>query len=203
MIIKICGLNDDANLLDISKLNPDMVGYNFYPNSSRYVTHPLPKINATINKVGVFVNENPEVIESKAKQYGLDYIQLHGDESAFITEKIKQKHKVIKVFRFNDDFDSKAMDDFLFCDFFLFDTFTNKYGGSGVKFEWNRLDDFEIKRPFLLSGGIGPDDIKSIQMIENDMFYGVDINSKFETSPGVKDVEMVSNFVHKLRLKSQ
>jgi phosphoribosylanthranilate isomerase len=199
MIIKVCGLKFEQNLIDVASLDIDMVGYNFYEPSPRYVQNALPNIPSTIKKVGVFVNASESTILQKTKEYNLDYAQLHGDESAAFCKKIKETIPVIKVFRIDDHFNWNHMKEFEFCDFFLFDTATKQFGGSGKQFDWSLLNNLDIKVPFLLSGGIGTDDLDSILKFSHPNFKGIDINSKFEISAGLKDVEKVNFFVDAIK----
>ena len=196
MIIKVCGLMDNQNIQDIIGLNIDWIGYNFYQPSSRYIS-AIPLINKIFHQkiVGVFVNASESTILQKAIEYKLDYVQLHGDESPEFCKKIKESFSVIKVFRIDDHFNSDQIKEYEFCDFFLFDTASTQYGGSGQKFDWSFLNKLDIKVPFLLSGGIGPDDLDDILKFRHPNFKGIDINSKFEVNPGIKDVEKVKNFV--------
>jgi phosphoribosylanthranilate isomerase len=202
MIIKVCGLKFEQNLIDISALDIDMVGYNFYEPSPRYVQNKLPNINSNIKKVGVFVNASESFILQKIKEYNLDYAQLHGDENPEFCTKIKTFIPVIKVFRVKDQLDMNFLNSFDFCDFFLFDTATKQYGGSGKKFDWSLLNEFDIKVPLLLSGGIGPEDLDDILKISHSKFVGIDINSKFEISPGLKDIDKVKFFVDEIKKAS-
>lgn len=202
MIIKVCGLKSEQNLLDISALDIDMVGYNFYEPSPRYVQNKLPNISSHIKKVGVFVNASESFILQKVKEYNLDYAQLHGDENPEFCTKIKACIPVIKVFRVKDQLDMNFLNSFDFCDFFLFDTATKQYGGSGKKFDWSLLNEFDINVPFLLSGGIGPEDLDDILKISHPKFVGIDINSKFEISPGLKDVDKLKFFVDEIKKAS-
>ncbi len=201
MIIKVCGLKDPQNLLDITVLKIDMVGYNFFPPSARYVDHTLPAIPENIEKVGVFVNATLDEIRHKTELYKLDFAQLHGDESLSFVKAVTSFIPVIKVFRIHDHFNPAILNDFNFCDYFLFDTSTEHYGGSGKKFNWEIVKNWEIERPFFLSGGIGPDDIDLITRTAlcHHNFVGIDINSKFEISPGFKDSDLINDFVTKVR----
>jgi phosphoribosylanthranilate isomerase len=200
MIIKVCGLKYAENLLEVSQLKIDMVGYNFYPSSARFVDQPLPELNQHIQKVGVFVNATPSFIQEKAEQYQLDFIQLHGDETLEFCKDIASTVKpVIKVFRINQDFNYIQIADYSFCKYLLFDTATKSYGGSGHKFDWSDLLMKDIKTPFLLAGGIGPEDHKAIKKINHPFFAGVDINSKFELTPGLKDAGMIAKFIADMR----
>ncbi len=200
MIIKVCGLKYAENLLDVSQLKVDMVGFNFYPSSARYVDQPLPKINQHIQKVGVFVNASSLFIREKVEQYQLDMIQLHGDESLDFCREISSTLKpVIKVFRVDKDFDYGLIDDYAFCKYLLFDTATKDYGGSGHKFDWSALLQQKMETPFLLAGGIGLEDAAILKSFSHPSFVGVDINSKFELSPGLKDIIMIADFIRQMR----
>ncbi len=204
MIIKVCGLKDRENLLDVCKEKINMVGYNFYKPSPRYVDQLMPDIPVKsgpfeIFKVGVFVNMPYKEICRINEHYHLDYAQLHGDESLYMVKKVKSIISVIKVFRINDQFDHTVLKKYNFCDYFLFDKATDKYGGSGMKFDWTIVSEWKIERPFLMSGGIGPEDADEILKIAHPQFKGIDINSKFEISPGIKDVALINKFVTKIR----
>ena len=194
MIIKVCGLKFEQNLIDVASLDIDMVGYNFYEPSPRYVQNTLPIIPSKIKKVGVFVNASESNILQKVRDYRLDYVQLHGDESPEFCKKIKEIIPFIKVFRIDDHFNANHMKEFEFCNYFLFDTATKQFGGSGKKFDWSLLKELDIKVPFLISSGIGPDDLDDILKFRHPTFKGIDINSKFELSAGLKDVGKVKNF---------
>ena len=198
MIIKVCGLKEAENILSISKLSIDMVGYNFYAPSPRYLDILTPTLPKHIQKVGVFVNASVDIIRQRVDTYGLDYAQLHGDEDLAFCADVASFIPVIKVCRVDETFDAMAISAFDFCDYLLFDTATKAYGGSGKKFNWEILHTFDIQIPFLLSGGIGPDDVNEIKQFSHPFFRGIDINSKFEISPGVKDVSLIGDFIEKL-----
>jgi phosphoribosylanthranilate isomerase len=199
MIIKICGLNDASNLKKISALPFDWVGYNFYKPSPRFLDIADPSFLTTNQKrVGVFVNASHNEIQDTIQHYKLNKVQLHGDEDVEFCEKLSQLIEVIKVFRINDNFDFSSLDDFTKCAYYLFDTASSSYGGTGKAFDWSLLKNITIPRPFLLSGGIGPDDVDKIKQFSHPNFYGVDINSRFELSPGIKDIEAVSTFISKI-----
>jgi phosphoribosylanthranilate isomerase len=202
MIIKVCGLNDAENLMDLCMLKIDMVGYNFYKPSPRYLDHLMPELPVkpaplNIFKVGVFVNMPFKEICKIKDQHQLDYAQLHGDESLYMVKKVQSIIPVIKVFRINDQFDPSILKKYNFCDYFLFDKATDKYGGSGQKFDWQIVNDWKIDRPFLLSGGIGPEDVEFLTStnLYNPNYCGVDINSKFELKPGFKNVQLIEKFI--------
>lgn len=195
MIIKVCGLKDKENILAISNLNIDMVGYNFYPQSPRFVEQDLPSLPNHIKKAGVFVNADIETIAEKVKRYKLDFVQLHGNETLEFTKMVHTITPVIKVFGIGDSFDFKLIDEYQFCEYLLFDTASKNYGGSGKKFNWEIIDKLNIKTPFLLSGGIGPDDIAIIKNVSHPYFVGIDINSKFELMPGIKSFDLLKTFI--------
>ncbi len=200
MIIKVCGLKYAENLLEVSQLKIDMVGFNLYPSSARYVDQPLPEINQDIQKVGVFVNATTSFIEEKVEQYQLDMIQLHGDESLDFCREISSTLKpVIKVFRVDKDFDYDPIKDYAFCKYLLFDTATKDYGGSGHKFDWSLLLQQNLETPFLLAGGISLEDAAILKSFSHPSFAGIDINSKFELSPGLKDPTMIEDFIRQMR----
>ncbi|MBK8515847.1 MAG: phosphoribosylanthranilate isomerase [Saprospiraceae bacterium] len=195
MIIKVCGLKSAKNLLEVSLLGINMVGYNFYVKSPRYVDIDMPEIKGEIQKVGVFVNDTIEKIREKKERYGLNFIQLHGDESPDFALMVQDICPVIKAFRIDEQFDGELLNEFGFVSYFIFDTVTPYFGGSGKKFDWNKLYHFNIRVPFLLSGGIGPGDSAKILEIQHPFFAGIDINSKFEVSPGVKDIATINKFL--------
>lgn len=204
--IKICGLREAENVNDISALNPDFMGFIFYPPSKRFVGEAfdgeiLKKIPEHIAKVGVFVNESLEKVKYLCQKFGLDFVQLHGNEHPEYCQKLKENNiKIIKAFSVQADFDAgicKAYESC--CSYFLFDTSCKSFGGSGQKFDWNQIQDWKLKRPFFLSGGIGPDDAENIKSIEAEGLYGIDINSKFELKPGLKDVAAIKSFLQKIR----
>ncbi|MBI9035022.1 MAG: phosphoribosylanthranilate isomerase [Bacteroidales bacterium] len=205
MKIKICGLRSHRNVEAISELKPDYMGFIFHKNSPRYVDkmsiYTTGMIPAEIKKVGVFVNEQKERIEEYIMTYNLDVIQLHGNESPeFCNYFHKQGLEVIKAFGIT------IADDFLQCSafhetctLFLFDTKTKNHGGSGRKFNWQILDEYQGATAFMLSGGINKDAEEEIKHINHPQFIGVDINSRFESEPGRKDVEKVKEFISQLR----
>ena len=199
MIIKVCGLRDYDNIENIDALCPDMVGMIFYEKSLRYVSENYPPTSA--KRVGVFVNAEIDYIKEKAFEYDLDYIQLHGGESVSFCNQVKNLgFGVIKVFSINAQYDFKQCAQYEDAsDYFLFDTQTNSYGGSGEKFDWDRLDSYKGQTPFLLSGGITTGDERRIKKISHAMMAGVDINSGFELQPALKDINKVALFMKKLK----
>lgn len=198
MKIKVCGLTETTNIEGCIALNIDMLGYNFYPPSSRYVGNNQDlatlQVPDSIQKVGVFVNEPLDNLQVIAKQFNLDYLQLHGDEDPVTTQAASQIAKVIKVFRITPDFDFTCTEQFEHADLFLFDTFTKEYGGSGTRFDWRLLEHYQGQTPFLLAGGISLKDADAIRSINHPAMLGVDINSGFELQPGIKSLPEVAKF---------
>ena len=201
MKIKVCGMQRIANIDAIDALQPDYIGFIFYPKSKRLInTATLDYlIDADINaqKVGVFVNQNLDDMTFAAKHYKLNAIQLHGDEPPAIAAALKEDGiKVIKAFQIDEHFDWSALDAYYdTTDFFLFDTASPNYGGSGKKFNWQLLENYKLDKPYFLSGGISPQDVDTISTINLPYLYAVDLNSKFEIEPGLKDDKAVQNFI--------
>ena len=198
MIVKVCGITDNKNLQEICSSGIEMIGINCYAPSKRYIgTKSLDDCSA--KRVGVFVNASIDEIKESITLHGLDIAQLHGDESPEFCLEVQKVIPIIKVFRVDKDFDWEDTKRYNFANFFLFDTKTIEYGGSGVQFDWSILDNYKLEIPFFLSGGIGPKDADSILSLEHNRFIGVDINSRFETHPGFKDVNLVNNFLQEIR----
>ena len=200
MLIKVCGIKDIKNIRFLSKADIDMIGLNFYKPSIRYISEDVPPmlfdvLPNDIKRVGVFVNEDAKKIRSIIKMYNLDYIQLHGDEDYGFCNRIAEVIPIIKVFRIDDSFNFDTVNEFKSAEYFLFDTQTKEYGGSGKKFNWHMLDQYHGDIPFLLSGGIGPDDHESLAQFAHPSFVGIDINSKFESEPGIKDINLLNPFI--------
>lgn len=203
MVVKVCGIKTKENVELISKLNIDMIGLNFYPPSVRYIDSDVPAdhfdiLPKEIKKVGVFVNESLENIESLASKFRLDYIQLHGDEDVEFCKSVSKEYKIIKVFRVDDQTDFTKISEYSFAHYYLFDTATKHFGGSGKKFDWSKLDEYKGSTPFLLSGGIGPEDGNTISAYIHPQYQGIDINSKFESTPGIKDSQLIIPFIGQL-----
>ncbi|MBR8536482.1 phosphoribosylanthranilate isomerase [Carboxylicivirga sediminis] len=200
--IKVCGMRDSSNLQELIELKPDYIGFIFYEKSPRYVQKP-PQVHmdASIKKVGVFVNASERTINEKRIAFGLDIIQLHGDESPELCFILKQSGaQVMKAFRIDESFDFQQTRRYQdYCDYFLFDTQTKAFGGSGQKFNWQLLTNYNNARPVFLSGGIGPDDVADIQQLENLNLKAIDINSKFEIKPALKDIPLLSEFFNAIR----
>lgn len=204
--VKVCGLNDQDNIKLISGCGPDFIGFIFYRHSKRYVGNSgymtlVSCVQQAIKKVGVFVNEEPEFILKTAGDAGLGIVQLHGNESPSYCGLLKSEGlAVIKSFEVGETFIPEYTDRYSdACDYFLFDTLNKECGGSGKKFNWELIHSYPFGKPFFISGGIGPEDHMIRQSVRNEKFFGVDINSRFEISPGIKDVEKVKNFISKIK----
>jgi phosphoribosylanthranilate isomerase len=199
MIVKVCGMGDTVGMHQLATLPVDMLGFIFYPKSPRYVVGridpvEISKLPDQIKKVGVFVNAPKEVILEMASTYHLNVLQLHGNETAEHCAELKAAgFTILKAFNLNNNNDYEAYAPY--CDFFLFDTPSAQHGGTGQKFDWALLENYTAPTPFLLSGGIGPDDADAVMKINHPQFAGIDINSKFEVEPGVKDVELIKQFL--------
>ena len=207
MKLKICGMKYPENIIEVGSLLPDYMGFIFWDKSARYITQDIPELIKTIKKVGVFVNQSQEEILEKGKKHNLQAIQLHGNESfEFISELKKQlpkKVEIIKAFSADDNFDFEVIKPFEpVCDYFLFDTKGKLPGGNGTTFDWTILKKYNSDKPFFLSGGIGINELKAIEEISksNLPIYAVDVNSKFEIEPGLKNKNLLTNFKRKFEV---
>jgi phosphoribosylanthranilate isomerase len=208
MNIKVCGITQLKQLQQLEAMNIDFAGLIFYKESSRFVGDKLDKkeiksADFDLKKVGVFVN--PEMIEvlDAIDEYGLDIVQLHGDENPQMCEDLSSEVEVIKAFRVSSETDIDKMvapyDNV--CDYYLFDTggLKESFGGTGQQFDWSILTKAKIEKPFFLSGGIGPDDAERIRAFKHPDFFAIDINSKFEKEPGLKDMGAILKFRQALK----
>lgn len=203
--MKICGMKIPENIQAVAALEPDLMGFIFYQKSPRYAEpldlvtlNSLPK---SIKKIGVFVNESLEDILTIATKYNLDGVQLHGTELVMMCKELRKAgFIVIKAFPVAEAYNFKVTKSYEgSCDYFLFDTKTDAYGGSGLKFNWGMLEEYVGETPFLLSGGIAADDAEAILKIDHPKFAGIDLNSKFEVKPGLKNVELLRGFLKEIR----
>jgi len=205
MKIKVCGITAVEQLQALQELGVDYAGMIFYEKSKRFVGYmledQLPLVNALdISRVGVFVNAEMDVVQKTIQDYSLTAVQLHGDETDEFCLDLMDKVQVIKVFRVADqkDIDGLVAPFQEVCHYFLFDTDTATYGGSGQQFDWGVLESAGINKPFFLSGGIGLEDVEKLKAFHHPYLYAVDVNSRFETSPGIKDMDKVADFIKQL-----
>lgn len=206
--IKVCGMRISQNILALAELQPDFMGFIFYPKSARYTGDILEKeilksLPRSIQKTGVFVNESLEKVIDISKEYGLNFVQLHGDETVDFCEKLKEEGlKIIKVFSVDNSFDFSETTQFQrIVDYYLFDTKAEGgYGGHGKAFDWSILDNYEGDTPFLLAGGISLENLEELDKIKNKNFVGIDVNSKFELSPANKDIQALKELFGKIKL---
>ena len=208
--LKVCGMTGYDQVMSLDEMGVVFAGFIFYAPSPRYCLRfadlsAVKKIRGkNINKVGVFVNASAEEVLRTVDEAGLSMVQLHGEESPKTCERIAEYVSVIKAFRIreNDQVRWKIKDYLPLVDMVLFDTATSTYGGSGKKFDWDLLRELKIGKPFFLSGGIGPEDVASIQAFSREPvaadLFALDINSRFETSPGIKDLSLIRQFIQEL-----
>jgi len=207
MKIKVCGLRDDENIKAITALAPDYMGFIFYERTPRYVkdipADVLASLPANIYKTAVFVDEDKEKIDQLITDHGFNAIQLHGNESPEFAHSFRDRVAVIKAFGLNSDFDFEQLNNYANkVDYFLFDTKTDLHGGSGKTFDWGILDNYKLNVPFFLSGGLSLDNLDEVAQINHPQFYGVDLNSKFETAPGLKDIEKLKKAFEMLNYRT-
>ena len=223
MVIKVCGMRDAQNIREVSQLGVDMIGMIFYPKSPRYVEmqsshagiipdYAKEDINIKSSKsparVGVFVDDMVQNIVTRVVNYHLDYVQLHGNEPREMCENlrltldpdIRPGIKIIKAISVSDASDIQKYKEYVGAvDLFLFDTKCKTVGGSGRQFDWQVLEQYDGEIPFLLSGGIGPDDASRLHAFHHPKCIGIDLNSRFEIEPGVKDVEKLKGFLNEIQ----
>ena len=206
--IKVCGMRSRANIREILALEPDFMGFIFHEKSPRHVGEELDEellksFPNTTKKVGVFVNAHPDLILRNVKKYGFDLVQLHGDELPDVCRNIRNRGvSVIKAFAMDNQFNFSRLNNYKpHCDYFLFDTKGAAYGGNGTAFDWKILNNYDGEKPFFLSGGVGLDNLEDTILLAKQglNLYGVDINSRVETEPGVKDALKVQEFMRKLK----
>ncbi len=205
-LVKICGMRQAENIKDVASLQPDFMGFIFYKASPRFVDKTTLKQSLTVlhgstSKVAVFVNEKVEDVVQTCLEFGIKAVQLHGQETPAECDELRKKGlTVIKAFPIGGAFDQNQLLPYVpFVDYFLFDTKTPSYGGSGKKFNWQLLKDYSLAVPYLLSGGIGPTDIDSIMEMKLPGMVGIDANSHLELSSGIKDLGKTKELIWKIR----
>ena len=210
--VKVCGMRDAENIREVEALGIDMMGFIFWPKSKRYVSTKPIYLPHKAKRVGVFVDEDAETIRQIADDYALDIIQLHGSESPEFIQELS-KHisprpcrggarggvfiKAFNIATAEDLEQTKAYEGLV--DAFLFDTKATLPGGSGQQFDWSVLEAYKGETPFLLSGGIGPDDAERVRGFHHPQCLGIDLNSRFELSPALKDVDQLKEFIEKVK----
>ena len=202
MIVKVCGMRDSANIAQVVQAGADRIGFIFYEKSSRNAENP-PQASTTVPRVGVFVDAAIDIVVQKCKDFGLSFIQLHGNESARYVSALRATLPHVKVIK---AISVAGEDDIERCrqyegvvDEFLFDTKCDSKGGSGRQFDWGMLQHYDGATPFLLSGGIGPGDASQVKAFDHRRCIGVDINSRFETAPAVKDTQAITEFINEIK----
>lgn len=205
MKIKVCGMLHEANIGEVAELKPDFMGFIFYPKSPRYIVGRLKadviaSLPRSIIACGVFVNETLETIVEHTKNYHLTAVQLHGDESPQMCNDLQQLgFIVIKAFRIDEHFNFLTVNPYEgFCDYMLLDTKTSAYGGSGKKFNWQIIEKYTGETPVILSGGISMTDVEEVKAV-SDRIFAVDLNSRFEIVPGLKNAEDLKHFIREIR----
>ena len=209
MRIKVCGITQEEQLVQLADLGATFAGLIFYPKSPRYVlrhmtTNQIKKEN-NVNKVGVFVNASIEEVLQMVDECRLHMVQLHGDETPRYCEKIADYISVVKAFRISetDNIGWRIKEYMDVCDMFMFDTEGAGYGGTGKKFNWDKLHNLAVGKPYFLSGGIEPADVKKLKVFETrpeaKALFAIDINSRFELLPGVKNLELIKKFIKELQ----
>ncbi|SEE33904.1 phosphoribosylanthranilate isomerase [Tenacibaculum sp. MAR_2010_89] len=205
MKLKVCGMKYVENIKQVVEINPDYLGFIFYEKSQRNFEGIIPEIPKSIKKVGVFVNEYLEILVSLIEEYKLEVVQLHGDESVAYIKELKKhlpKVKIIKVFGIKNEFEFKTLLPYEeYVDYFLFDTKGKERGGNGITFNWSVLKKYNSTKPYLLSGGIGLEEVNDVKAFlktpQAKYCVALDVNSKFETAPGKKSIDKLKKFKNK------
>ncbi|HEX8060911.1 MAG TPA: phosphoribosylanthranilate isomerase [Cyclobacteriaceae bacterium] len=191
--LKICGMRDAANIKAVAELRPDYMGFIFYEKSPRFVGHEF-KVSG-VNAVGVFVNESTQKILEK----GVEIVQLHGDEPASQVDELKGEGlSVIKAFSVDDNFDFTKTKNYK-ADYFLFDTKGKYYGGNAKTFNWKKLEEYDQRTPFFLSGGLNADNLKDLDILKGMNLHAIDLNSGVEDAPGIKNIEKIKSVMSCLK----
>ena len=193
-------MREAENIREVEALGIDLMGFIFWSKSKRYVLERPNYLPTRCKRVGVFVDADIQEVKQKVMEYGLDIIQFHGNESPDYCAQLKN-YTLIKAFNIATTDDLEATKPYEgIVDYFLFDTKSKMVGGNGTKFDWRVLNDYVGKTSFLLSGGIGPDDADSIKAFHHPQCIGIDLNSRFESLPALKDIKQLKAFIKKIRL---
>lgn len=203
--IKVCGMRHARNIASVAELQPDYLGFIFYQKSPRYISEVsaelIKYVPPTIKTTGVFVNEDLQIVKQYVIKYNLKAVQLHGKESVDYCQELKDAGlEVIKAFGVYEKFDCSILEDYLnVVDYFLFDTQTPAHGGSGKVFDWKLLGTYPFDKPYFLSGGIDLRHVATIKNIDDSRLYAIDVNSKFELEPGLKDEDKLKEFFKEMQ----
>ena len=201
-------MREAENIREVEALGIDMMGFIFWPKSSRYVSQRPDYLPTKCKRVGVFVDEAPEQVKRLAIDYGLDYIQLHGHETPEVISYLRTPAlphpRILQAFNISTAEDLLQTQPYEgLVDYFLFDAKGKSVGGNGEKFNWDVLDAYQGNTSFLLSGGIGPDDAERVNALYHPKCIGIDLNSRFELAPGLKDIDALRRFVNDINRKLQ
>jgi len=206
-LIKVCGMRDPENIREAEKLAVDLMGFIFWHKSSRNVSEMPSYLPTRQKRVGVFVDADIKEVTEKAKEYALDLIQLHGKETPDYIQRLRslcpqrgdRATAIIKALNIADTEDLAQTAQYEgIVDYFLFDTKSKLVGGNGTQFDWSVLQAYQGGTPFILSGGIGPDDAEKVKNFQHPMCAGIDLNSRFETAPALKDIQLLNHFIGRL-----
>ncbi|AHM59759.1 phosphoribosylanthranilate isomerase [Flammeovirgaceae bacterium 311] len=200
--VKVCGMKDPENLQAVAALQPDYLGFIFFEKSPRYMPHSLQpeslaQLPKHIKKVGVFVNAPAEEVLAQVCRYGLQAVQLHGDESPALCRQLQQAGlEVIKVFRVGEGFSLDQLQPYVeVADYFLFDTQGKQYGGNGRAFNWQLIEGYSLQVPIILSGGVEVTSLEQLAQLQHLPLHALDVNSKFETAPGLKNISALQELL--------
>ena len=208
MIVKVCGMRDVENIRQIESLGIDWMGFIFYEKSKRHVATKPQYLPSKAKRIGVFVDYSIDEVVKKADEFQFDGIQLHGSEMPDYCRKLREalKASLKRDLLINKAFGISTQEDFHtvekyegYCDYYVFDTKTPTKGGAGVSFDWSLLSNYKGKTPFLLSGGIGEESIEALEAFEHPQWAGIDLNSKFEKAPALKDEARLNSFLKKFK----
>jgi phosphoribosylanthranilate isomerase len=204
--LKVCGMRNSANIQSLLDVQPDYIGFIFYEKSPRYVGEELDvqlvkSLPRNVKKVGVFVNAHPDLILKNVKKYNLDLVQLHGNETPEVCRGLRGRGlTLIKAFSISEGFNFARLNNYKsHCDYFMFDTKGSNFGGTGQTFNWDILKNYDNEKAFFLSGGINAVHVEMISELKGLNIHAIDINSKFETAPGVKNIDKIKIFSKQLQ----
>lgn len=206
MIVKVCGMREPHNIRAVESAGADWMGFILYPRSPRYVDRRPDCLPVRARRIGVFVDAAATEIAVRTEEFGLHAVQLHGHESPEFCTALRgtlpDGTLLIKALHIACTGDMRRAAEYEdVCDYLLFEPPSDTYGGSGKRFDWSLLDNYRGSLPFILSGGIGPDAAEALAALHHPRWAGVDLNSRFETAPAVKDAELLKEFIHKIKFK--